>query len=532
LISTKCLKRKRSELSEKSWDSRPGDKKDSGRKKMKTQRFKMLVLATLLLFAYSCATRIYYLAPEEIGKTASDKSLIIKLNDGSSVRLTNVSLEEGGLIGFTEEKIKREIDLSSIQSVQIKKGDYYFVALGVGVVVVAAWLAIGASTAPSPPPSQSCPFIYSFDGERYVLDAEPYGGAICQGLERTEWSGLEHLRESNGLYRILITNELDETQYTDELKLVVVDHQRGVKVAPDAAGKIHTFARPLAPLSAVQNQERDILSLINEKDSRVWQSRYEEKSSRIKEDLREELIFEFPKPRDAQKAKLLVNASTDVWGSHVAKEFLTLFGNKISDWYSDVNARGPEFHKVMSWYLREELYLLQVKVETPSGWKPRGIIYGGGPFISEDKAYTLDIGDVPGETLRIKLTPPTHFWNIDYLAVDYSEDADVDAFEIAPASSGAWGDPAVYELLAADDERYLIMPTTGDSAELVFLAPPLKPGFDRSIMLRANGYYDIHLQAQGEPQTDLIKTIFTEPGSTLKYALKIYEIEKEKLKEK
>lgn len=98
--------------------------------------------------------------------------------------------------------------------------------------------------------------------------------------------------------------------------------------------------------------------------------------------------------------------------------------------------------------------------------------------------------------------------------------------------TGIWGDPAVCELLAANDDRYLIMPATGDSAELVFPAPPLKPGLDRSIMLKASGYYDIHLQAQGGPQTDLINKIFAEPGLTLEYALKIYEIEKEKLKEK
>jgi hypothetical protein len=493
---------------------------------MKTQRFKMLTLGIVLLFAYACATRNYYLAPEEVEKGAPEKTLIIKLNDGPEVKLRSVRLEQAKLIGFTADKIKREIDLSSIQSVQMKKGDYYLTALGIGVVGIAAWLTIGMTTAPSPPPSESCPFIYSFDGQHYVFDAEPYGGAICQGLERTEWCGLEHLRETNGLYRVLIANELDETQYTDELKLIVVDHPIGVRVAPDAAGKIHTFAQPLAPLSAVQNREKDIFSLVFERDFKVWESRYEDKPSLRKEDLREELIFEFAKPRDAQKAKLLVNASTDFWGSRVAKEFLTLFGNKISDWYLDVNARGPEFQKVMSWYLREELYLLQVKVETPSGWKPRGIIYGGGPFVSEDKAYVLDIGDVPGETLRIKLTPPTQFWNIDFLAVDYSEDMEVDVMEIAPASLGAWNDPVVCELLEAKDDRYFIMPRTGDSAELVFPSPARMPGFDRSILLKASGYYDIHLEAQNEPQTDLIKTILAEPGSTLEYALRVYEVGK------
>src|SRR5690349_11293101 len=43
---------------------------------------------------------------------------------------------------------------------------------------------------------QSCPFVYSWDGEKYWFDAEPYGGAITSGLERDDYSELEHLRAS------------------------------------------------------------------------------------------------------------------------------------------------------------------------------------------------------------------------------------------------------------------------------------------------------------------------------------------------
>jgi hypothetical protein len=490
---------------------------------MKPARFKMVTLGILSLFACSCATKNYYLTPEEVERGVPAKALIIRLNDGSEVKLTGARWEQAKIIGLAEGKIKREIDLASIQAVQMQRSDYSLAAVGMGVAAVTAWLVIGAATAPSPPPAESCPFIYSFDGERYVFDAEPYGGAICQGLERTDWCGLEHLTEKDGQYRILIANELDETEYTDELKLVVVDHPRGVIVAPDVAGQIHTFAQPHAPLSAVQNGNKDILPLVSERDSKVWKSGYEERSSPADEGLREELIFEFAKPGDAQKAKLLVNAAADFWGSQVAKEFLALHGNRISDWYAEVNTRGPEYQKIMSWYLREELYLLQVKVETPSGWETRGIIYGSGPFVSEDKAYVLDIRDVPGDILRLKLSPPTQFWNIDYLAVDYSEDTPVDVMKVSPASTGAQTNPAVCELLKANDDRYFILPRAGVSAELVFPAPARKAGMDRSLILGASGYYDIHLEVQGEPQTDLLKKILAEPGSTLEYARRMYE---------
>ncbi|MBN2409903.1 MAG: hypothetical protein JXE07_09210 [Candidatus Aminicenantes bacterium] len=493
---------------------------------MKTSSFRLLTFGTLLLFSFSCATRVTHLAPEEIGKTDPSEALTVTLNDGSEVPLKKARLDKYKLIGVTPKGSRQEIELSSIKAVLKKRDDYSLAIIGAGVAGIAAWLIIGINTAPSPPPTQSCPFVYSFDGECFIFDAEPYGGAICQALQRTEWCGLEHLKETGGLYRILVTNELDESQYTDELKLVVVDHPPGIKVAPDAAGRIHTFIHPVSPLKALQNGREDISEFIVKQDSSVWASRYDGNPSPDVSSLKDDLVFEFAKPRNAQKAKLLLNASTDFWGSRVAREFLTLFGNRVSDWYDAVNAGGVEFRKLTAWHMREELYLLQVRVDTPDGWKPRGIIYGGGPFVAEDKAVILDIGDVTGETLRIKLTPPKQFWNIDLLAIDYSHDMAVDVREIAPASSGKQADPAVDELLAALDDRYFVMPRTGDSVEIVFPAPPEKPGSVRSLLLKASGYYDVHLSADGEPRVDLVETLLTVPGSTLDYALKAYRAEK------
>ncbi len=68
---------------------------------------------------------------------------------------------------------------------------------------------------------ESCPFVYSFDGEEYVLDSEPCGVAVSEGLKRPDWVELSSLKEVDGKSRVLLTNELGETQYTDELNRLV-----------------------------------------------------------------------------------------------------------------------------------------------------------------------------------------------------------------------------------------------------------------------------------------------------------------------
>jgi len=484
--------------------------------------FKILTIVVILLFFYSCIKTTTYIAPIESDKINAAKKIIVVMKDGTELELRNVYIEEEKIIGFTKDKTRKEIDFSLVKSVRIEKLNTYYAFLYGGVAIVAALLVYGAATAPKPPPSGSCPFIYSFDGEKYMFDAEPYGGAICQGLKRTEWCELENLKEINGQYRILVINELDETQYTDELKLVVVDHPKGVKVVPDASGKIHTISQPMIPIQAYDQKGRDIMPSISENDWKFWVARTEEKNPERNEDLRDELIFEFHKPEGATKAKLLFNGCNTLWGSQALKRYLDLYGNKVSEWYEEMNSFGPAFFRMRNTHVREELYSLQVRVETEDGWKSKALIIGGGPFISEDKIYTLNINDVPGDMLRIKLTPPVAFWMINHLAVDYTEDLPVTVTEIEAIKAIDHKGQDIRETLALEDNSYLVMPKIGDSAELIFRSPPQSYGMDRSVFVKASGYYDIHLKAEGKPQLELLNKLHTEPGFVVQHAFREY----------
>lgn len=492
----------------------------------------LITLFAFIVFSLSC-----YTTRKEKVKTVADW-------EGKEVKILGVMKTSGEYIEFDKKRPGRiykdsivgqigtesiSIPLSEVELVWIKKinpGLTFLATIGVASLVLGVVSLIALVVAPpkpSPPPvNESCPFIYSFDGEKYIFDAEPYGGAICQGLKRTEWCGLENLREINGQYRIMVTNELNETQYTDELKLVVVDHPKGVKVVPDASGKIHTVSQPMIPVQAYDQKGRDLMPSISENDWKFWVARTEEKNLERNEDLRDELIFEFTKPEGATKAKLLFNGCNTLWGSQALKRYLDLYGNKVSEWYEEMNNFGPAFFRMRNTHVREELYSLQVRVETENGWESKALIIGGGPFISEDKIYTLDISDVTGDTLRIKLTPPATFWMINHLAVDYTEDLPVTVTEIEAVEAIDHKGQDIRETLALEDNSYLVMPEIGDRAELIFRSPPQSYGMDRSVFVKASGYYDIHLKAEGEPQLELLNKLHTEPGFVIQHAFKEY----------
>ena len=490
---------------------------------MKNRGYKALTILVMLIFFFSCTKSVIYVAPQEEIRVSSSRRVIVMLKDGSEVELKKPRVQNGKIVGLTKKGEIEEIAISSVYAVKIEKTEKSLTFLYAGVGIVAGILIIGAATAPEPPPSESCPFIYSFDGENYVFDAEPYGAAICQNLKRAEWCPLEHVKEIDGQYKILIANELEETQYTDEAKIFVIDHPEGTKVAPDAFGRIHTIAKPLSPIRAIDGKGNDIVPIIAKKDNNAWQTPMEKRSPYREEDLRDELIIEFPKPKGVKKAKLYVNACTSLWGSRIAKQFLELHGNKIDEWYDEVNNFGPAYQQVMNWFFNEELYLLRLRIKTDDGWKSKGTIFGGGPFISEDKAYTIDISDVSEDTLKVKLTPPAAFWMIDSLSVDYTQDPTIHIYELNATRAVNKNGRDERKTLEHTDDDYLVMPDKGDWTEVIFKAPPKAAGLERSVILKATGYYDIHLKAEGEPQHELLDKFHSEPGFTIRFAMEEFQ---------
>jgi len=484
-----------------------------------------LVLSIAFIFCMDCSTRsVRYFAPPEINNLTETTSIMVELNDGSQVTMTQPQIKDGKLIDLAIKSSTMEkngIEISKIKLVKVvKRGSVQFSFIPAAIAAV--WLVIGAMTAPKPPPAKSCPFIYSWDGRQYIFEAEPYGGAICRGLQRSEWCRLDWLQSVDHFYRLRIANELDESEFTDEAKLLVVDHPPGLRIAADINGGLHTFGNCRMPLSARDENGRDINPLLTARDSLFWESDISAMDPGQEENLRHELNFTFPKPLGAKQAKLLVNAWTSLWGAQVPKMFLQALGRDLGGFYEEVNAFGPAWRKIMGWFLNEELYLLRIQVKTASGWQSRGYLQGGGPFMANDKAYVIDISDVPGSTLELRLCPPVTFWRFNYLAIDYSPDLTLQVQELAPQRAVNQDGLDVTQELSASDGNFLILPGAGKWAEVFFVEPSRRENLTRSFILKINGYYDIHMVGQGDPQPELVDRFFNDPGFTIRYALRAY----------
>ncbi|RLS55413.1 MAG: CRTAC1 family protein [Planctomycetota bacterium] len=144
----------------------------------------------------------------------------------------------------------------------------------------------------------SCPYLYTWDGEQYVfatdlLWAAPLGMPSPAGglTPAREWEYLkipgQLLKARDGQYQLQLTEELYEAAYFDKVQLIAVDHPAEVEIysnekvgPPTIAGKkIHTVSNPRVPVSARDQQDRDLLPAIRDLDeiyTKHWDHKFKQ----------------------------------------------------------------------------------------------------------------------------------------------------------------------------------------------------------------------------------------------------------------
>jgi hypothetical protein len=414
----------------------------------------------------------------------------------------------------------RAFALADVQHVLVTQTKIDPIATGVGVIVLAAMAVIVVSIVNShdddnPPQSSnsSCPLVYSWNGQQFVFDAEPFAGAVSKGLERDDFAELENLKAIDGMYRLRVANEMTESDYVNRMQLQVVDHPPGTRVAMDADGGVHTIMAPVPPLRATDADGRDLRLWLEATDRRLWEPLPEAGNTRA----RQELVLSFPKPAGADRVKLIANVQTGTLGARMIAEMLALRGSQLPWFYSMVDHVPAARDSLLAWNLREELFILQIEVEERGGWHVRGRLPGEA-LAPENIVVPLDIGGVEGDELRIRIRPPIGFWALNSFAVEYGLDQPVHIQHVLPSQAqDASGNDVLPALLDADD-AYAALPKTDDWVHVDFPAPPQSNHLQRTVFLHSRGYYVLQLPTDPEPDHETLDRIATVPDAAARFA--------------
>ncbi len=433
----------------------------------------------------------------------------------------------GMIVGYITDDEMIEIPIDKVRTIYIheyggsKTRKALAVILLVGTIVGIIVAVKAFNDAMDAVGSSSCPFVYSFDGEQYALEGEPYGGAVCQGLQRTDFCRLDNIHPVDGEYHVLLANELDEIQYTDEFRLLIVDHPKDVMICQDADGILYTISDVQKPMHIFDASGNDLFRLLSSDDYLLWDASIKDRKAADLPDLRDTLFITFPRPNHETEAKLIVNGCNTIWGSYMLKRMVSLYGNQVETWYDQMLT--PIWQQfIEEWNDRVELYQLQVYVQEDSGWVHRGEIMGGGPFVSETRVVPLDLAGVQGNSATICVAPPSGFWQFNSFAIDYSEDTPVEIQEVSCKAATAHDGTDISGILECADNYYYIMPETGQEALLIFSAPALKTGMERTVFAKVSGYYDLKIDTDESPQYEIISRILSEPDYAVIFSNNVY----------
>ena len=145
-----------------------------------------------------------------------------------------------------------------------------------------------------------------------------------------------------------------------------------------------------------------------------------------------------------------------------------------------------------------------------------------GPLATREIALPLDLTDVKDGQVNVKLSAGFMFWEVDYAAIDFSDDATLQVSRLQPEKANDETGVNVLPLLAKEDARYLQQPVPGNATVIEY---PYTLSADNSktqtFILHAKGY-DEHVRNYTNSADKLSKTI-QEPGDLSNYSLGLYK---------
>jgi len=389
----------------------------------------------------------------------------------------------------------------------------YSILFGVALIPVAFLTIVLLSLLILLLTGNSCPFIYTWNGQEYEFAGEIYSGAVYPPLERDDYLLLSGLAEEEGVYRLKIANQLEEVQYTNLLELMLFDHDAERDVLVDKYGKGHYISEPVAPLSATSLSGDDLLPIIEKVDDLKYVGSDPTRDPPLLDGI--ELSYNIPP--GTQTADLVISAKNSYWLDFVYQNFREMLGASYKMWMKRQQEGDPE--QMESWSLSQHIPL-SVYLFIDGKWEFRDYYNTVGPMAFKKDILELDLSDVEPGPLRIKLETGSYFWEIDFAGLSLDQDAPLPARIVQLSSALDENENSVVEELVSDDDLYYVQPEIGNEAELSFQAPALTG--ERTIILHSKGYYDIIQDPSGAPRVRALKEI-RKTGNFNKYSNKLMQ---------
>lgn len=420
------------------------------------------------------------------------------------------------------------LSLDQIQKIEVIEKDkkrtlnsYVLGTLGVTVGVTVGVFTLAAIIVAAT--KSSCPFVSAYDGEKFSLQGEIFGGAIYPQLVRHDYLPLKMKTTANGNLQLKISNELQERQYTDMAELVVIKHDKNTKVLCNEEGKLYSVQKLQAPAAATLSGKKDVKDLLLREDNRLLY--FDDSTAHTGNN---DLVLEFNKERSNTKGKLILSLKNSYWLDYLYGELAKGFGKRFTAYTAKQRQKpAAELHK----WTKEQRIPLEVSFKTNEGWRKITDITTIGPVALREIVVPVDLSSVKNSKVEIKLSSGYLFWELDYAAIDFSADTKMDAEILKPFTAHDESGKDVLEKVSKEDNQFLEQPLPGTVATLEYKWQPVNTSAEAyTFILHTKGYYEHVRNFEGSADIKFL-TQFKKPGAFPRYSLQRFkEFNKEQMK--
>ncbi|MDP2925066.1 MAG: LamG-like jellyroll fold domain-containing protein, partial [Nanoarchaeota archaeon] len=400
----------------------------------------------------------------------------------------------------------------------------------------------------------SCPYIFSFNGSDYEFDSEAITlYSIFKEFEGKQPSKLNYLRQNGSEYNIEIRELVAEKSNIDSVELLKISHPKGIEIYPalDHPKELRNFfgltypmkfiylirylhnwlsdytsfinpsidyhfesiENPQKPISALENNQ-SVYSIMEE-DNIFWNSGLNNLSYSEIETLNKslyhsvELVYE--KPNNAKKAKLLLGYKED--------KFVSWIGSRIG---KSLNETGLDDDGTKLYKRELEDFALVIEL-----WDGKKWVYGGNlldyPSEPSKMAVPLDIKNIKGDKLKIRIKGYPKTMLLDFAYIDYSKDFKLKIIKI-PLKEAEKGDEDVKKILQhSESKRITLDGNKQESVNLVFDDGKNYENETNSLFLNVRGYYEPYqFDLNVLRNKSYVKELLDKPGKIIREILPIY----------
>jgi len=380
---------------------------------------------------------------------------------------------------ITEEELSA--DTESLRTENVSHLKHYQNAFGLNFVINGA-LAFGGTVIVGVAIIYiicNCPRVYTLDHHgNKILHGTLLTGAISKSLEREDMLILDNIAPGNGQVNLSILNELPEREYIDKLEILKAYHTPGTSLAYHAKGPLIEYNELIKPVDAYSANGKDISPLIVHYDSASFtfdEMTFDEQPGSAR--------FTFDKKNLDDNPMLIVSGKQANWLEQTSEYFFRLLGDKYDHWVRRMDKVDPDKYREKTADLGMSM---RVWLKTDQGWKKAGIFENAGTTQLKTMGLPLDLSEVSGDKVEIRLESAFKFWELDQVGISnhWREIKEFTPVEVHSATNEEGKD--VSPMIKSRDGKYDTLQQAGSFINITFKN---EASNNEVYIVRSTGFY-------------------------------------------